>query len=152
MASPKSKVTDGDDNWLGSYINSTEFGSNPKLNSNPVKAPAKKESADKKFYFLHTRKVVAAGSARRNSTSVVETQRKEYHSNALKSSVVPVIESLPERVNVIREHDSVNGHFIREHRISEKDEYDLSSTQGVAPGSVRRKSLDFDELEAVKER
>lgn len=146
-----------DDNWLGSYINSTEYGSNAKINSNPVKSQPKQDGKpEKKFYFLQTKIVASSAAARRKSMSAVDSTRREgvlSGSAALTSTVVPVVESLPERVNAIREQEKHAGHFIREHRKShEKEDYDLSSTQGLTSGSTRRRSLDFDELEAVKER
>ena len=83
-------------------------------------------------------------------------------------STIPQVEALPERVNAIRDGALATvtppaGHFVREHRrsneLSEANEPESEDGEAIVnlkyqrmPDGRRRSSLDYDELEAVKQR
>ena len=133
-----------EDDWLCGYLLTTEYASDKRLTSNPTK-PVKKAPVEKKkpqAYSLHVLKNVDK-SSRRNSWNVSRSAAADHPSAPL-----------PDRVNVVRENNApaygtaFEGHFVREHG---KDEmYDLGG-RGQS-SRARRQTLDYDELEAVKER
>ena len=137
-----------EDDWLCGYLSTTKYASDRRLTSNPT-LPVKKVPAVKKKTQAYSLQVLknAEKNSRRNSW------------NLSRSAVVvhPVVHPsapLPDRVNVVREGNApaystaVEGHFVREHVNGET--YDLG---GKGQSSrARRQTLDYDELEAVKER
>lgn len=141
-------VLEDDDDWLQGYLATTAYGSDSKLTSNPVR-PKKEEKKEKKLYKLQPT------AASRNS------RRKSWAATQMTSKIVPRVEVLPDRVNAIRDANEVEvpppaGHFVREHRKSKEhpaDEFTVGGSRKVAKSGVdRRRSLDYDELDAVKHR
>lgn len=142
-----------EDDWLQSYLATTEYGSDTKLTSQPVrpKNPKKEEKKEKekKFYKLQSA-IKGSGNLRRKSWAPQSSNK-----------ILPRVESLPERVNAIRTtEESADlappaGHFVREHRKSKEhpaEEFITEGSRKVAKSCQRRQSLEYDSLDAVKTR
>lgn len=145
---PFEALHEDDDDWLQGYLATTEYGSDTKLTSNPVRP--KKETSEKKAYKMQP--PPTNRSSRRKSWAVTQTAK-----------VVPRVECLPDRVNAIRSAVTAEvappaGHFVREHRKSKEhpaEEFVAEGSRKAARSGIeriRRGSLDYDELDAVKQR
>jgi len=120
-----------EEDWLLGYLATTKYASDPKITANPVKPKA--STVHKKKYSLQA------------STVTKNMRRRSWTSSDRPVVAQPSVSRLPDRVNAVRENGTayakpVDGHFVREHKMSRLED------------KPRRQTLDYDELEAVKER
>ena len=131
----KQVVYEDEEDWLVPYLASTEYGKDPRINSKPAPATkATKQKLAKKRFSLN----LPGGPSSRRVASVPDLPT---HVGNL----------LPERVNAIRDTEEEvtgNKHFVRYH--SECQDA-FSAKKGIS-SRRRRETLDYDELDAVRER
>eukprot|EP00271_Cylindrocystis_brebissonii_P004142 TRINITY_DN1563_c1_g2_i1.p1 TRINITY_DN1563_c1_g2~~TRINITY_DN1563_c1_g2_i1.p1 ORF type:complete len:285 (+),score=70.55 TRINITY_DN1563_c1_g2_i1:204-1058(+) len=161
-----------EDDWLNGYLAATPYASDAKLTSNPIAPrPPKKEEKVKQVYSLYAKGQKNSRRASWSSSPRDSTQGKSWKqslkdvtSSITTSTSQPHVSVLPDRVNAIRPVDSgPSGHFVREHRNSNEKRPSSEMTESELEGALkaakklattreRRRTVNYDELDAVKTR
>lgn len=134
----KSTVFEDDEDWLLSYLATTEYGKDPRLNSKPAPTSTTthaKPKGPKKRFSLN----LQGGPSSRRVASVTDAS----HSSG---------GNLPERVNVIRDDEGLEEETNRKHFVRYHSENNDVVKEANPVKHRRRETLDYDELDAVRER
>lgn len=129
-------VFEDEEDWLNGYLATTKYSNDEKIMSKPVKQ-------------VKQVKQVKEQSTTQKRRYSLQTKLKRSSSGCL-----PPVQSLPDRVNSIRDGSNggsgiKGGHFVRGEREREARGERIPG-RGRRISTCRRESIDFDDLDAVK--